>query len=57
MNTPFRDAGVPASKETRRIYGTTAGGRRMYCAKVIGMTEHIFGSTYLSTLARPSIRF
>jgi hypothetical protein len=30
LNTPFLDAGVPASKETRRIYGTSAGGRRMY---------------------------
>jgi hypothetical protein len=30
LNTPFLDAGVPASNETRRIYGTSAGGRRMY---------------------------
>ena len=30
LNTPFLDAGVPASIETRRIYGISAGGRRMY---------------------------
>lgn len=30
MNTPFRDAGVPASRETRTTYGVYAGGRRIY---------------------------
>lgn len=30
LNTPFLAAGVPASIETRRIYGTYAGGRRIY---------------------------
>lgn len=30
MNTPFLDAGVPASSETRRTYGVSAGGRRIY---------------------------
>jgi hypothetical protein len=30
LNTPFLAAGVPASIETRNMYGTYAGGSLMY---------------------------
>ena len=30
LNTPFLAAGVPASIETRKIYGTYAGGSLTY---------------------------
>jgi hypothetical protein len=35
LNIPFLDAGVPASRETRRIYGISAGGRRIYYIKSV----------------------
>src|SRR6266403_1953270 len=41
LNTPFLDAGVPASKETRRIYGTSAGGRRIYWVKFVNVAVTI----------------
>jgi hypothetical protein len=60
LNTPFRDAGVPASKETRRIYGTSAGGRRMYwviCQRGISINGlWLELRTNLSTLAWATIR-
>ena len=60
LNTPFRDAGVPACKETRRIYGISAGGRRMYWVNL--STWHNYKWTWLeartnlSTLAWATIR-
>lgn len=30
LKTPFLEAGVPASIDTRRMYGVYAGGKRMY---------------------------
>jgi len=41
LNTPFLDAGVPASNETRRIYGTSAGGRRIYWVKFVNVAVAI----------------
>jgi hypothetical protein len=32
LNTPFLDAGVPASSDTRSINGVYAGGNRRYYA-------------------------
>jgi hypothetical protein len=37
LNTPFLDAGVPASSETRRMYGISAGGRRIYFKKIVNV--------------------
>lgn len=59
LNTPFLDAGVPASSETRRIYGISAGGRRMYWINVVNVAPPSYtwvgNKTYLSTLAWATI--
>jgi hypothetical protein len=59
LNTPFRDAGVPASRETRRIYGTSAGGRRMYWVNLSTWQNWTWlePRTNLSPLAWATIRF
>lgn len=34
LNTPFLEAGVPASMVTRKTYGVVAGGKRTYWIRI-----------------------
>jgi hypothetical protein len=55
INTPLREAGLPASIVTRRIYGVYAGGRRVYYT---GMSEghDVCAATYRAFFVRGTVR-